>query len=232
MLSQIPKTMPKEHYAIGSLNLLLFIVFAIILIVFGVYFLFLTRRQEIEAARRIKLSFGLFGVFYGICRIIFILMFQEFTEPDKNYDLFCSIAYSFGMIGFTSIIWSLEKAKYKTKYFFLISLALTAITIAGTILTFLRIAEIRETILIIIMLGTPMAGFFVFILYVQLIRLSSGIVKKKALYSLIGFLIMVVGITMDGQFFLAIETIPNWFKMDIVPLICIAGFLLFLIAQL
>ena len=232
MLIQIPDTMPKEHYAIGSLNLALFIIWTIILEVFGIYYLIKAREVEIKAGKRIKLSFGLFGIFYGICRIFFILMFQDFTNPDENYDLFANIAYSFGMMSFLCIIWSLEKAKYKTKYFFLIGLAITIITFAGVVFNLLGIAEIRERILIIITLGTPIAGFFIFILYVQLIRLSSGIVKRKALYSLIGFLIMVAGITMDGQFFLAIETIPLWFKMDVVPLICIAGFVLFLISQL
>lgn len=37
---------------------------------------------------------------------------------------------------------------------------------------------------------------------------------------------------MDGQYFLAINTIPMWFKMDVVPLICIGGYLLFTITQI
>jgi len=56
---------------------------------------------------------------------------------------------------------------------------------------------------------------------------KDGIVRRKALYSLLGFIIMIAGITMDGQFFLAIEVVPLWLKMDIVPLICIGGFLIF-----
>ncbi|NVM05256.1 MAG: hypothetical protein HWN67_23255 [Candidatus Helarchaeota archaeon] len=235
-LQGIPETMPDEHYRPinihGILNLSFFIAFAAILIILGVSFLLRVKKQEDEAAKRIKIAFGLFGVLYGICRIFFILMFQDFTNPAQNYDLFANIAYSFGMLGLTSIIWAIEKVKYETRYFFLTGLAITIITTAGIVLNLLGMAVIRELILIIIMSGTPVAGFFIIILYIQVIRLSSGEVRKKALYSLIGFLIMVVGITMDGQFFLAIETIPIWFKMDVVPLFCIVGYLMFAINQL
>lgn len=236
MIVQIPETMPAEHYRPinihGILNLFLFIVFTAILFIFGIIFLMKSRKQEIESAKRIKLAFGLFGILYGTCRIFFILMFQDFTNPNQNYNLFANIAYSFGMAGFTSIIWALEKVKYKKNYFFLIAATITLITFAGVFLILTGIAEIRLLVLIIIMIGTPIAGFFIFLLYIQLIRLSTGAVKKKAIYSLIGFFIMVVGISMDGQFFLAIDTVPLWFKMDVVPIICIVGYLMFAINQL
>ncbi|MHA1275406.1 MAG: hypothetical protein ACTSQP_10710 [Promethearchaeota archaeon] len=236
MIYQIPETMPSEHYNPstfhGAMNFYIFIIYAAVLIIFGIIFLNKVKSQEIEGAKRIKLSFGLFGIFYGICRIFFILMFQDFTNPDQNYNLIANIAYSFGMVGFTALIWALEKVKYQKNYFFMISLIITIITISGVFLNLLKIAEIRESILIIIYLGTPLAGFFIFILYIQLIRLSSGLVRKKAIYSLLGFIIMVIGITMDSQFFLAIESIPLWFKMDVVPIICIIGYLLFALNQL
>ncbi len=233
---QIPETMPQEHYnpinVHGAINLYSFLAFAAILIALGILFALKAKKQELEAARRIKLAFGMFGIFYGVCRIFFALAFQEFTNPDANYNLFVNIAYSFGMIGFISLIWGLEKAKYETRYFFMIGLAITILTIAGVILNLLNILVIREFVLIVIYIGTPIAGFFIVILYIQLIRMSTGTIRKKSIYSLVGFLVMVVGITMDSQFFLAIEAVPLWFKMDVVPIVCIVGYLIFAINQL
>jgi len=175
---------------------------------------------------------------YGVCRVFFILMFH--IDPNNNYNLFASIAYSFGNLGFTAVIWALEKAKYKTKFFFLIALIISIITIIGTIAELLSLANVRETLLLIITLGMPVAGFFIIILYISLIRLSAGVVRKKAIYGLIGFLIFIIGIFMDGQTFLQIHTflpsdaaaIFNFFTMNIVPLICIGGLLIFAIPQL
>jgi hypothetical protein len=238
MLLQIPPVMPAEHYAIGSLNLILFIVFAALLFIFGITFFKRAKLQEIEMARRIKYSLGLFMIFYGICRVLFILMFH--IDPDNNYNLIASIAYSFGNAGFTAVIWALEKAKYKTKFFFLIALAITVITIIGTIGELLQLANVREVLLQIITLGMPVAGFFIVILYISLVRLSAGVVRKKSIYALIGFLIFILGIFLDGQTILGIQAslepaaaaVFNFFTMNIVPLICIGGILLFAIPQL
>jgi len=225
--------MPAEHYAPGTLNLYLFMAFTVILWIFGVIFLLRARKQDIEGAKRIQLAFGLFGIFYGLCRLFFILMFQDFTNPDQNYNLFASIAYSFGIVGFTAIIWSLEKVKYKKNYFFMIGLLVTIITIGGTVIIALRIApEIRTTLLLVIFIGVPISALIIFILYIFLIKKSAGVVQKKAIYSLLGLIIMFVGIVMDSQFVLAMEEIPLFIRMDLVPIICIIGYLMFAITQL
>lgn len=230
MLLQIPETMPEEHYAIGSLNLTLFIVWIVILYVFGIIFLIKSGKQEMESQKHIKRAFGLFGIFYGTCRVFFILMFH--VDPDTYYNLLANVAYTFGMIGFTAIIWALEKIKYEKHYFFIISMIITLVTLAGVILLLLGLGDFRIYILVLIMFGTPIAGIFIIILYISLIKNTVGSVRKKAIYSLIGFLIMVVAITMDGQFILAIEWIPLWIKMDLVPILCIAGYLIFALNQL
>ena len=236
ILTGIPGAMPDEHYRPinihGMLNLWLFVAFAVILLVFGVVFLVISRKQELESAKRIKVAFGLFGIFYGICRIVFILMFQPFTLPQYNYDLLANIAYTFGMLGFSSIVWALEKVKYEdTNYFLIAIMILTVMTGVGVIFNILNIANLREFILIVIMLGTPITGFFIILLYIQVIQMSTGELRTKAIYSLLGFIIMVVGITMDGQFFLGIESVPLWFKMDVVPLLSIGGYLMFAVNQ-
>lgn len=235
MIFQIPDTMPPQHYRAidihGVLNLGLFLLFAAILIIFGVLFLFNARKQELESVKKLKMGFGLFGIFYGVCRIFFIIAFQDFTNPDLNYDIYTSLAYSTGMVGFTTIIYGFEQVKYEKRYFTIIAAIITILTIVGTVVTILRMATIREMLLAIIWLGTPISGLMLFFLYLNLIKLSTGIVKKKAIFSLLGFFIMVVGISLDSQVFLAIEWIPIWVKMDIVPILCIVGYLIFSINQ-
>ncbi len=233
MILQIPDTMPAEHYALGTLNLYFFMAFTVILWILGVIFIKKSRKNKIEGARRIQLAFGLFGIFYGLCRLFFILMFQDFTNPDLNYNLFASIAYSFGIVGFTSIIWALEKVKYRKNYFFMVGLLVTIITIGGTVIIVLRIApEIRTTLLLVIFIGVPISALIIFILYMFLITKSAGIVRKKAAWSLLGLIIMFVGIVMDSQFVLAMDQIPLFIRMDVVPIICIVGYLIFAITQL
>ncbi len=236
MLLQIPETMPPEHYNFtifphGFLNGILFAAFAVILIIFGIIFFKRARKQEIEGARRIQWAFGVFGITYGITRILFILMFQPFTNPDQNYNLIASIAYCFGIVGFAAIIWALERIKYKKKIFFTIILITTLITIGGTIVVAFGAADIRETMLTIIFIGTPLSAIILLILYLTLIIKSTGSVKKKSTYSLLGLVIMFVGIVLDSQFALAIGAIPIWVKMDIVPIITIVGYLIFAITQ-
>ena len=231
--------MPAEHYAPETLNLYFFIAFTVILWIFGVIFLLKSRKNEIKGAKRIQLAFGLFGIFYGLCRLFFILMFQDFMNPDLNYNFLASMAYSLGNVGFTAIVWALEKVKYKKNYFFLTILAVTIITIGGTIIigfgiiSGLGIApQIRETLLLIIFIGVPISGLIIFILYIFLIIKSAGIVRKKAGLSLLGLVIMFIGIVMDSQLFLGLDQVPLWIRMDLVPIICIGGYLIFSITQL
>ena len=237
MISQIPQTMPPEHYNFamfphGFINGVLFAVFAGLLFVFGIIFLKRSKRQEITSAKRIQIAFGIFGISYGITRVLFILMFQDFTNPDQNYSLIASIAYSFGMIGFAAIIWALERIKYEKKIFFSIILLTTIITIGGTIFIAFGGADIRETVLTIIFIGTPISAMILLILYLTLIIKSTGIVRKKSTYSLLGLVIMFVGIVLDSQFILANQAIPIWVKMDLVPIITIIGYLIFALVQL
>ena len=149
MLNQIPETMPEEHYALGSLNLLFFAIWAIILIGWGILFLLKAKKQKVQTARSFKLAFGMFGIFYGFCRVFFILMFH--IEPEKYYDIFAALAYFTGLIGFTFIVWALEKVwvmqskSYDKNYFFLVSLIVTLVALGGLIMIFLGFNEIRET---------------------------------------------------------------------------------------
>ncbi|MHA1294903.1 MAG: hypothetical protein ACTSQJ_19890 [Promethearchaeota archaeon] len=236
MLIQIPETMPKEHYAIGSLNLLFFIIWSIILFIFGIIFIFNAKKQDLEITRNLKYSLAWFCFFYGATRVFFILMFH--IEPDTFYNMFAALAYSSGMIGFTALIRALEKVKYKKNYFYLIALISTIITIGLTLIVIIftftgqGTTTIRTNILYVIYVGTGIAAILAIILYITLIKLSTGIVRKKALISFIGLAIMTIGIILDSQPLLAIESIPNWFKMDAVPLISILGFLIFAINQL
>ncbi|MGV9173359.1 MAG: hypothetical protein ACOC44_04600 [Promethearchaeia archaeon] len=240
MFNQIPETMPAEHYRPinihGIINLYAYIIYAILLIGFGMYFFFQAKEQELESLKRLKIGLGMFGVFYGASRILFILMFN--INPDVYYDVFASLAYAVGMIGFTAMIWALEKIKYKKRYFFLVALSTTTIVIISAAMVInltlsgVEATELRTNILYVIYIGSGVAMFLIIFLYISLIRQSTGTIKKKAIYSFLGLIIMTAGILMDSQFFLAMEFIPIWVKMDLVPIITIIGYLIFAINQI
>ncbi|MFO8017087.1 MAG: hypothetical protein R6U96_00485 [Promethearchaeia archaeon] len=240
MLGQIPDTMPNEHYRPinihGIINLYAYIFFAVLLIGFGIYFFLQTKKQELKSVKRLKVGLGLFGITYGITRILFVLMFN--INPDVYYDMFASLAYAVGMVGFTAMIWALEQVKYKKRYFFLVSISTTIIVIISAamviILTLSGITatELRINILYVIYIGSGIAMILIIFLYIGLIRLSTGLIKKKAIYSFLGLIIMTLGILLDSQFFLGLEFIPLWIKMDLVPIITIIGYLIFAINQI
>jgi len=240
MLLQIPETMPDEHYRPinihGVINLYAYIIYAVLLIGFGIYFFIQAKKQELESVKRLKIGLGIFGVCYGASRILFILMFN--INPDLFYNMFAALAYSVGMVGFTAMIWALEKVKYKKRYFFLIALATTIIVIISAAivinltLTGITATELRVSMLYVIYIGSGVAMILIIFLYISLIKLSTGIVRKKAIYSFLGLVIMTIGILLDSQLFLAVEFIPIWVKMDLVPIVTIIGYLLFAINQL
>jgi hypothetical protein len=233
---QIPDKVPIEHYnpinIHGTLNLVLFILFAVILFITGITFLFNVRDQKIENLKRINLGLGMFSIMYGLTRVIFILMFQDFTNPEENYDFLASVAYSLGIFGFTFMIWSLERETFKTRLFSLISFLLSIITVICTIIVYYGITVVREIALIIIMVGSPFVAIMLLLIHVSLISKLMGTIKRKFIYSFSGMFIMFIGIVLDGQYALSFEPIPIWFKMDVVPILAIFGFLLFIYSAL
>ncbi|MHA1146668.1 MAG: hypothetical protein ACTSR8_00300 [Promethearchaeota archaeon] len=240
MIIQIPDTMPPEHYRPinihGIINLYAYIAYAALLFSFGIYFFLQAKKQDLESVKRIKISLGMFGVCYGTTRVLFILMFN--INPDVFYNMFAALAYSMGMIGFTDMIWALEKVKYKKNYFFIVAslttliVIIAAITIISLTLSGVVATELRIITLYIIYIGSGIAMIMIIFLYISLIRLSTGIVRKKAFYSFLGLVIMTIGILLDSQFFLAVESIPIWIKMDLLPIITIIGYLIFAITQI
>lgn len=228
MLFQNPPSVPQEHQVPGSLNFLLFLIYIILLFAFGVMFFLKSRKVDAGLNKKIILSYCFFGIFYGMCRIFFI--FASNIVGANAY--FTNIAYAFGAVGFTAIIMALEKVKYKKRYFSIIAWVLTAITIAGAVLTLLGLEDIRETIRFLIYTGVPVSGILIFILYISLIKSGTGFIRKQAIYSFVGLLIMIIGIVLDTQTALEQDWLPLFVKMEIAPLLCIVGWTFFSISNL
>lgn len=224
MISQgnIPITDPAGHYEGG--NLVLWILFTVVLFASGTYFLIRALRSEVAAQKKTEVGHALFCYLYGVARIFFIFAFH--LNGGWDYDLYCSIAYTFGMAGYTSLVIVMERYLLERKPIFsIIGIIITAVSPIG------MLGEIRETILLLVVIGSAVMGIALVLLYGILIRQSTGALKTNALLGLVGILVFITGIIMDGQFFLALEAVPSWVKLFLAPGMTIGGFILWVYSR-
>lgn len=216
---------PPELYASPSINLILFIGFIALLWVSALFYYRKGKTYDLEATKKIIYGYGHLGLFYGITRFFFV--FAIVYDNCSQYSFLINLGYPPGLIGFSLLIGPLERVKYKKKYFTIASWALTIVTTVGVFLSLFVSGDIREIFLIIILIGTPLCAVFTFVLYIQLIKGSTGAVRKKAIASFIGLMILVVGIVLDGQFILEAAVIPLFLKIYGGPVCCLVGWAIF-----
>ncbi|MBD3350683.1 MAG: hypothetical protein GF364_04265 [Candidatus Lokiarchaeota archaeon] len=172
-------------------------------------------------------SFGLFFILMGITRILFVLGY--FIEPFYNFLL--ALGYAFGALSLLPLVITLEKwlIKWSRHFFSIVGIILTILSFYFVIFDVSH-SELSRTIQEI---GMPiMAGSFL-ILYMYLIKITIGAVRKKAILTLIGMTIFVIGIVLDGErllygFYGTSLLLPMMF---LSPAVFISGILLMLYAQ-
>lgn len=172
-------------------------------------------------------SFALFFMLMGITRILFV--FGYFVESYYNFLL--ATGYAFGAVSLLPIVFVMEKwliTKSK-RIFSIFGIILTALSFYFVIFNVSE-SELSRTIQTI---GMPfMAGAF-FILYLWMIKISVGSVRKKASMTLFGMIIFVAGILLDGEDLLyTFYGTPLLQPMLYVsPIVFILGMVLIAVAQ-
>jgi hypothetical protein len=210
---------PVSGYMRGfSLYLWIFAIASMYFI--GIVFILRSRKEGIFASQSwIFRSFGLFFFIMGITRIIFI--FAYWIEP--SYHLLLTIGYVFGALSLVPLIIVIEKYLILWSHHFF--------SIVGGILSILSFyflffpsqSDFSRTIQEV---GMPvlLAGYV--ILYINVIKLSAGAIRRKAIMTLFGMVVLVVGILLDSERALeswALDPIMRIVGLYIPPLVFALG---------
>jgi hypothetical protein len=158
----------------------------------------------------------------GGTRILFII---GFYIPD-SYDFYTLLGYISGTSALIFWIYVLEKYLVKkTKKIFTL---ITLVSFSFSILALFNIID-RSIALNLQYILLPFAIAVILILYLYLIKKTTGTVRKKAVGILIGLALVLIGQVMDGETF--ISALPT-FPLLVAPIIMIGGIITFIGSQL
>ena len=219
MLYEIPPLVYDifpEHY--HGWNLVLWIIFTVELIMIGIYFTMRAKKADLASQKKIDMGFAYFGYFYGICRFFFIIMIH--INNGADYDFYCSIAYFWGTLSVAALIYPLETIALNRK---------PILSIFGAIATFVTLLGIipglRQPMLILTMSASSIMMIILLVIYLFLIRNTSGILKRNTIIGFFSIIAFVIAIVIDGQFVLSNPAVPKWIKEWSSPIIAIISIL-------
>jgi hypothetical protein len=196
----------------------LWIAVSILAIICG--FLLLARSKQItdlgKQTNPVFRGYGLFCFGYAAGRILFILSDFEFNIHDQSalYVQLVLLAYIVGILSaiflistFESIIMKMKNGLLTKIYIiiFLVDLGMFFIllipNIPTDIITYFRYLNI----------GASLIGFLIVLgLYYKIIRETTGDLRKNALLSFIGLILLIAGTFLDSQLVINYIHIPIW----------------------
>ncbi|MHA1334831.1 MAG: hypothetical protein ACTSPW_03665 [Promethearchaeota archaeon] len=188
--------LPEAYQGIGYLqgtSLILWLISIGIFFTSFVLFILKALKLEMKSQKKIFQGYGIFSLFFGITRIIFIIG----VYIPEQYDFYTTLGYITGILGILYWLYVIE--------------------------TYL----ITNTKKIFMLL--PFAIVAIFMLYIYLIIKTTGIVRKRTIWLVIGLVILVIGYIMDTELFVGNF---RWIPLEISPALMILGTLIFIITQL
>lgn len=181
-------------------------------------------RTDFESQKRLFQSFGLFFILMGITRISFVLAY--FIESYYNFLL--AIGYTFGALSLLPIVLILEKYMITQthRFFSIIGIILVVMGFVFLFLTF-QMPEISEISRSVQNIGMPVLALSFLILYGIVIKNATGDIRKKAIMTVLGMIIFVIGILLDSENLL--ESNPS--SMHIAPIVFSIGIIIISLFQ-
>ncbi len=218
MICELPPGTPDD-YARGF-DLYLWIAAIVLHYVFMVIFIKRAKSVEYKSQKWLFAAYATFFGLYGITKILFI---YAVWDP-ANYDFWVNLGYVFGVICFVPIIAHIEKFLVpKTKFIFtILGLGLFVVSLLG-LFPFLG----RDFVLEVTYIASPVLLSIVFILYMVLIKQSTGFIRTKTAWTLLGMIFFAIAVILDGEGILTLQIIPLW----VAPVVYLVGILLMGIYQ-
>ena len=191
------------------------------------FFLFIKEaaKTELMSLKMSHYAYGVFLLLMACTRIFFIIGYYLGAIPGA-YDFYTSLGYISGTAGLIFWIWVLEKyLVQKTKKIFTL---ITLFSFSFSIFALFGIVK-RSVALNFQYILLPFAIAVILILYIYLIKKTTGTVRRKVEGILFGLFLILLGQVMDGETF--ISALPT-FPLLIAPIIMITGIITFFSTQL
>jgi len=220
--------LPEAYVGLGlyqGINLPFWIGFLVLLVISAILFFKEGSKMEMKSQKMMNYGYGVFLVFFALLRVFFMCGIYFADLCLDCYDFYTNLGYISGIIGVIFLLYVLETYMVpKTKKIFLI---ISVVAFAFCIIVLFTPAG-RELALEVIYYLMPVSVGFIVILYFYIYAKTTGVVRKKAKWILIGLVIIIIGHMMDTQFFIgAFPEIPLFLS----PIIMSIGVLVFLISQ-
>ncbi len=204
-----------------GINLMLWLLAIGLMYGIGIVFWIRSKRSGVIPSQSWMLkSFALFFFLQGATRIVFTISY--FIEP--YYNLLLALGYAFGAVALLPLVFTIEKWSVpQTRRFF------TILGIVIGLISFYFVIENSQSELsrMIQNFAMPVMMVLFLILYLWMIKNSTGVVRKKAILALVGALIFVIGILLDSETF--IESMPIIFHF--APIMFMVGEIIIGISQ-
>ncbi|GAB4312788.1 MAG: hypothetical protein Kow0069_13640 [Promethearchaeota archaeon] len=213
MTFQIPEGTPAEY--LRGVDLPIWMAAITLHYVFAFVFASRSRKADLASQKWLYRAFAAFMATYGVTRVLFAVAVYD---PD-NYDAWVNLGYVFGIAAFVPIIVVVERFLIpQTKFAFsALGVVLSVVSVLG-----LAASLEREFILQVTQVAAPVLFGVVFLLYVVLVKQSTGIIRKKSARTLVGMLFLGLGIVLDGEAVLTLGVVPLW----IAPVVYLLGVVL------
>lgn len=223
MIFQIPDAFVGIGYYEG-ISLILWIVATVLMISSTIIFMIKAIKIQEKSAKSMFIAYGLFYIFFGLTRILYI----EAVYILGMFDFFTNLGYITQILALIFIIYVLETQIVKsTKFFFLI---ITIVAFVIALISLVGVTSIRRYFaLTLLFILVPISASVIMILYLYVIIKSIGGIRKKAIGLFIGSLMMFASQVMDSEVFIS-ATFP-FVPLEITPIIMIIGVIIFTLSQ-
>jgi len=223
LIFQIPDAFVGIGYYEG-ISLILWIVATVLMISSTIIFMIKAIKIQEKSAKSMFIAYGLFYIFFGLTRILYI----EAVYILGMFDFFTNLGYITQILALIFIIYVLETQIVKsTKFFFLI---ITIVAFVIALISLVGVTSIRRYFaLTLLFILVPISASVIMILYLYVIIKSIGGIRKKAIGLFIGSLMMFASQVMDSEVFIS-ATFP-FVPLEITPIIMIIGVIIFTLSQ-
>jgi hypothetical protein len=209
---------PLWGYVRGINMILWIIAISLMYIAAAIFFKRSHVKDLYPSQKAIFFGFACFFAIMGITRINFFLSY--WIEP--YYNLLLTIGYVFGALSFLPLIYGLEKHIITRTHFFFTIAGIITCALSAYFLFDVSESDLARTIQNIAM-PVVLAGFV--LLYLAMIKQSTGEIRKKVLLTFIGFVIFLAGILLDSESLFESISDPT-LVMQLSPIIFSIGILI------
>ncbi|MHA1149946.1 MAG: hypothetical protein ACTSR8_17045 [Promethearchaeota archaeon] len=219
MILQVPEGFPDGYYE----GISLYLWFGTITFFFIAFILFIIkgRKLDLKSQKMLFYGYSMASLGLGFTRVFFLLGVHI---PDQ-YDFFTTLGYLSSLAGLIFWLYILENYLVpKTKKLFTIVSVIAFLVSVVALLSPLP----REFALNIQYILLPFSLSAIAVLYIYIIIKTTGDVRVKAIWILIGLVLIAVAQILDGEAF--ITAYPT-FPLVIPPLVMMVGILLYIIPQ-